>query len=63
MNCVDLDCGSINETVEKLRYFSDPDRHVEMCQNTAEKFKADVNFDEEARLIGNWLSDLKAAHT
>ncbi len=59
VNCIDLDLGTMKENIEKIRYFSDPDRHREMCKNTAEKFNRDVNFDEEATLIKNWLNNLK----
>jgi len=58
VNCIDLDLGTIKENIEKIRYFSDPDRHREMCKNTAEKFKRDVNFDKEAELIEAWLVSL-----
>ncbi|GAH68786.1 unnamed protein product, partial [marine sediment metagenome] len=32
----------MKENMEKIRYFSEPDRHREMCKNTADKFKRDV---------------------
>ena len=59
VNCVDLDVGTIEESVEKIRYFSQPERHTEMCRRTAEKFKADVNFDVEAQKIKEWLNTLR----
>lgn len=59
VNCVDLDVGTIAENVEKIRFFSQPERHVEMCKNTAEKFKRDVNFAVEAERIRDWLSGLR----
>jgi len=59
VNCIDLDLGSMKDNVEKIRYFSDPERHTEMCRNTADKFRKDVNFDEEAKKMRAWLEDLK----
>lgn len=59
VNCIDLDAGTIKENVDKIRYFSDPDRHTEMCKKTAEKFRRDVDFKKDAERIGEWLSSLK----
>jgi len=59
VNCVDLDAATINESIKKVRYFSDPDRHREMCKNTANKFRRDVDFDEEAERIKDWINDLR----
>jgi hypothetical protein len=56
VNCIDLDASSINESVQKLRYFSEPERHTVMCRNTADKFGKDVNFAEEAEKIRDWLA-------
>jgi len=59
VNCIDLDLGSTTENVEKIRYFSEPLRHVEMCKNTADKFKRDVNFDAEAENVKAFLQRLQ----
>jgi len=59
VNCIDLDAGSIVENINKIRYFSEPERHTLMCECTAEKFKKDVNFAEEAEKIRVWLETLK----
>ncbi|GAI62223.1 unnamed protein product, partial [marine sediment metagenome] len=58
VNCIDLDLGTIKENLDKIRYFSEPDRHREMCKNTADKFKRDVNFDDEAERIKGFLNNL-----
>ncbi len=58
VNCIDLDLGTMNENIQKIRYFSEPDRHMEMCKNTADKFKRDANFDEEAERIKGFLNNL-----
>jgi len=59
VNCIDLDAGSLRENIEKIRYFSQPERHIEMCRATADKFKKDVNFEGEAKDIGQFLDSLK----
>jgi len=58
INCIDLDLGTMKQSIEKIKYFSEPDRHREMCRNTAEKFRKDVDFDKEAQKIKEWLDDL-----
>jgi hypothetical protein len=58
VNCIDLDLGNTEQNLEKIRYFSDPDRHTEMCRNAAEKFKHDVDFGREAESIKEWLKTL-----
>jgi hypothetical protein len=59
INCIDLDLGTTRENVEKIKYFSEPQRHTEMCKNTADKFKRDVNFDGEATRIKRFLDNLE----
>jgi len=59
VNCIDLDLGSMQQNIEKIRYFSDPTRHVEMCRKTAEKFSRDVNFAQEAEQIRAFLASLE----
>jgi|YelNatPaOPRAMG01_1025707.scaffolds.fasta_scaffold05934_21 hypothetical protein len=59
VNCIDLDAGTMVENINKIKYFSDPDRHNEMCKRTAEKFRKDVDFDKEAEKIRGWLETLK----
>lgn len=59
VNCIDLDLGTTQQNIEKIRFFSQPERHTEMCRNTAEKFKRDVNFDQEAETIKEFLSKLQ----
>lgn len=58
VNCIDLDLGTTQQNIEKIRYFSEPSRHAEMCRNTAEKFKRDVNFDAEAERIREFINNL-----
>jgi len=58
VNCIDLDLG-VDRAIQMLRAWSDPDHHIAVCQATAEKFKHDVNFHEEAQRIKQWISNLK----
>ena len=57
VNCVDLDLG-VERGIEIVREWSQPDRHIEVCKATAEKFKKDVNFTEEAERIKSWIRHL-----
>jgi len=59
VNCIDLDLANTSRNIERLREFAQPDRHLEMCRSTAEKFKRDVNYAVEAERIRAWLGDLK----
>jgi len=58
VNCIDLDLGTTEANIAKIRYFSEPQRHTEMCKNTADKFKRDVNYDAEAQRISAFLEPL-----
>jgi hypothetical protein len=55
VNCIDLDLGTKEENIEKIRYFSKPDNHIELCKSTAESFKEKVNFDREFTQIKAFL--------
>lgn len=59
INCIDLDVGNIKENVEKIRFYSEPDRHAEMCKKTSERFQLDVNYDADAQRIKIWLDNLR----
>ncbi|GAI17113.1 unnamed protein product [marine sediment metagenome] len=57
VNCVDLDLG-VERGIEKIREWSQPDRHREVCEATAKKFKKNANFAGEAERIKEWMNDL-----
>jgi hypothetical protein len=59
VNCIDLDLQSWQGNIDRLKYYSDPDRHTEMCKNTAEKFNRDVDFGREAEKVRAWLEGLQ----
>lgn len=56
VTCIDLDRGTIPENVEKIRHFSEPERHAEMCENAYNRFKEVVDFDKECMQIKNFLA-------
>jgi len=53
--CIDLDLDSKQGNIEKIRRFSEPEAHAEMCQKTHRKFKEKVDFDEEFSQIKKFL--------
>ena len=57
VNCVDLDLG-VERAAEKIREWSQPDRHIEICKAIAEKFNRDANFADEAERIKEWINNL-----
>jgi hypothetical protein len=59
VNCIDLDLESYQRNILKIQWFSDPDRHKEMCKNTAEKFRKDVNFASDAERLRTWLESAR----
>jgi hypothetical protein len=61
VNCIDLDLGTKEENIEKIRYFSKPDNHIELCKSTAESFKEKVNFDREFEEIKAFLERARHA--
>ena len=58
VNCIDLDLG-VERGIEKIREWSQPDSHIEVCKATAEKFKRDINFADEAERIKEWINNLR----
>lgn len=59
INCIDLDSGSTEQNVEKIKYFTDTNNHVELCKSTARSFKEKVNFDKEAEIIKKFLDEIR----
>ena len=57
VNCVDMDLG-VERGVKMIKEWSQPDRHLEVCKATAEKFKRDVNFAAEAESVKGWITGL-----
>lgn len=55
VTCIDLELGSKEENVRKIRYFSEPGRHIQMCENAYKRFKEVVDFDREFAEIKKFL--------
>jgi hypothetical protein len=58
VTCIDLDKHSFDENIELIRYWSEPDNHIKMCQNVSKRFKEVVDFDRESSEIKVWLDNL-----
>jgi hypothetical protein len=59
VNCIDLDQGTTAQNIERIKQYSEPERHRRMCMATAEKFGRDVNYAADAERIKSWLSSLE----
>lgn len=57
--CINIDGLSTAQIVDKIKYFSDPDRYKEMCKNVYDNFNACVNFKEDAEKVNKFLQNLK----
>ncbi len=58
VNCIDLDLRPLGETIKLIRELSQPSRHIEICKATAEKFRKDAPFADEAERIKEWINNL-----
>lgn len=58
VTCIDLDQDTVKGNVDRIRYFSRPDVHEEMCIQCHELFKEVVNFDAEFEEIKKFLERL-----
>jgi len=59
VNCIDLSQHSLQENLNLLRYYSQPELHLRICENAHKKFQDIVNFDAEEQKIRRFLSDLR----
>jgi len=55
VTCIDLDLGNKQENVEKIRFFSKPENHIQICENAYKRFKQIVDFDKEFYKIKKFL--------
>lgn len=53
--CIDISKTTFNSSINRIRYFSLPDNHQEMCDNAYKRFKDIVDFDEEFEDIKKFL--------
>jgi hypothetical protein len=61
VNCIDIDpkVRSRDAAIKILREWSQPDVYPEVSRRTAEKFKVDAPFEQEATAIKTWLERIK----
>lgn len=59
VTCIDLDARNIEENIQKIHYWSQADKHLEMCENSIKRFREVVNFDEEEKKIRLFLERLR----
>lgn len=58
VTCIVIDGLGINEIIEKINYYSEPERYKRMCMNVYENFKKVVDFDKEAEELKKFLQNL-----
>lgn len=56
--CIDLDKSDFNGNLNKIRYWSLPENHEEMCQEAYRQFKNVVDFDSEFDEIKRFLETI-----
>jgi len=57
--CIDLDQGSLESNIERIRYYSKPSRFLEMSKNAYNRFREVCNFNREEKEIRKFLERLK----
>lgn len=58
VTCIDLEKGSLEENIKKIRYFSVPKRFNKMSENAYKRFKEVCNFDKEEKALRKFLEQL-----
>lgn len=56
--CIDLDKHSEKENCELIKYWSQPENHLKMCQNALKRFNEVCDFNKEAEQIKTFLSNI-----
>ena len=56
--CIDLDLRTPEENAALIRHFAVPENHDRMCEDTYERFKEVVDYDEEFLRIKKFLENL-----
>ena len=56
--CINIDNLDANQIVEKILYYSEPERYSQMCQNVYKNFRDNVDFDREEENIRHFLDNL-----
>lgn len=58
VTCIAVDGMSPNQIVEKIKYYSEPERYIPMCKNVYDNFKKHVDFNREEQMIRTFLLNL-----
>lgn len=58
VTCIDLEQGTFEQNIEKIKKWSEPNNHIKLCQNAFNRFKQIVDFDNEEKEIRNFLDRL-----
>lgn len=54
--CIDLEAGSPAQNAERIKYWSEPENHAQMCENAHARFKRHVDFDREFEAVRSFLA-------
>jgi len=57
--CIDLDQGSLESNIERIKYYSDPERFEIMSKKAYDRFREVCNFNKEEKEIREFLNVLK----
>jgi hypothetical protein len=57
--CIAIDDLNPQQIIDKIEYFSEPERYKTMCNNVYVNFRMHVDFDKEAKLVKEFLNKLK----
>lgn len=58
VTCIDMTRRPIDQNLNLIRDFSQPDKHLELCENAACRFREIVNYDREEQEIRAFLGRL-----
>lgn len=58
VTCIDLEKGTFEENLEKIRYWSEPGNYALMSQRAYQRFIENVNFDKEFIYLKKFLENL-----
>lgn len=56
--CIDIDGLSVDQLIDKLNYYTDPERYAEMCNKVYNNFRENVDFDKDAEEVKKFLERL-----
>lgn len=59
VTCIDIDDLTLDEIVEHIKYWSEPERYADMCDKVYQNFTEQVNFNQDEKKIREFLDRLK----